>query len=113
MSIEIQRYRPINKGVVKCGFSVKLISWGLTINDCCLMEKGNQSWVSFPSRKYEANGQTKYAPYVFFEKEVLEKLSDAIKTELAKIENSPPPSHEAQYGQGSSNQGNNMDDIPF
>lgn len=82
MTIEIQKYREINKGVVKSAFSVKIVTWGLTINDCCLMEKGDKSWVSFPSRKYEADGETKYFPYVYFDKEINIKISNLIKEKV-------------------------------
>jgi len=93
MSIEIERYREINKGVVKCGFNVKITAWGLTIRDCCLMEKGNQSWISFPSRKYEVDGETKYSDYVYFEKDIKERFSKLIKEKLAEVvqvEEAPP-----------------------
>jgi len=93
-AIEVLNYRPINKGIVKCSFNLKIVPWGLTLRDCAFMEKENNSWISFPSRRYEENGETKYFSYVFFEKEVNERLNAAVKEklrELMKAQEPKPP----------------------
>lgn len=65
--MEILRHRPINKGSVVCGFSMKISKWGLIINDCTLFDKNGRRWISFPQRQYEDKGEKKYAPYLQFE----------------------------------------------
>jgi hypothetical protein len=85
MSIEILHLKTVDKGAVKYSFNVKITAWGMTIRDCCLMEKNDQSWISFPCRKYEKDGETKYADYIFFDKEVKARLVSAIKEELTKV----------------------------
>ncbi len=58
----------------------------MSISDCALMQTETHSWISFPSRKYEIEGETKYWEYVHFEKEIKQRLVDAIKEKLHEME---------------------------
>lgn len=103
MSIEIKNLRPVNKGVVKYSFTARIVKWGMDINDCALMEGPKGSWITFPQRKYEDDGKTKYHPYVYFDKEISERLTAAIKEALKEAVAAQHPSvNDPQYG-----------DVPF
>jgi len=40
---------------------------GLVIRDCCLHQKGDRFWISFPARRYEdQGGKTLWSPVVEF-----------------------------------------------
>ena len=66
--IEIQDFKPKNHQCLLGTFSVKMKKWGhFIIKEMSYFKKGDQRWVSFPSRQYEADGKKKYFPYVGFE----------------------------------------------
>lgn len=80
--MEIQNVKEINKGAVVLSFSVYFREMGMTINDCLFMRSKGKTWVTMPSRKYEKDNETKYYPYVFWDKDKKEKLDRAIMEKL-------------------------------
>jgi len=76
--ILIQDWREVDKGALKAGFSAYIENWKLYIRDMAYFEKDGKRWVNMPSRKYEADGETKYFNYVRFEKEVQERFNQAV-----------------------------------
>jgi len=79
--MEVTRYKSMEgDGPVVAFVSLKVPQWGLHLNDCRLIRSKNGGFfIGFPSKKYEAEGETKYAPYVWFEKEVSEKFQKAAR----------------------------------
>ncbi len=66
--MEILNLKEVNKGALVCFFGIKLPKWGnFIINDCAYMSKDGKRWISFPQKKVEVNGETKYYPYNKFE----------------------------------------------
>jgi hypothetical protein len=76
MDYEVLNARPIDKGIVKAAFDVRL--YDFTIRDWILFSKDGEEWVSGPSRKYQdENGATKYFSYVRIEdKQKYHKFQD-------------------------------------
>lgn len=102
--MKITNLKQINKGLMISGFDVEVKSWGVTFKKCTLFQSGDKRWISFPALKYQdKSGETKYAPYVYLEKERKQKFDekvikmlDAGEYEKAKeydsITQSPAPS---------------------
>jgi len=68
--MEIKNFRRSNgPGASLATFDLSFINMGMTIRNLVLMETKGQKWISFPSKKYESEGKTKYYNYVVFEKE--------------------------------------------
>jgi hypothetical protein len=92
---EITHYKPINKGSLQGTFNLKVLKWGnFIIRDMSYFVKGEKKWVSFPSRIYQKDGETKYFPYMAFEDQemqktfqskVMEALEAVIKTESPRV----------------------------
>jgi hypothetical protein len=83
--MEISNYKPV-KGVVRAFFTLKLPKIKLEFNDCSWAEKDGNRWFSFPSKKYEKDGATKYMPYARFEtKEIKESFDGAFFLVLEKF----------------------------
>jgi len=88
--MEVIYFRFINKGSMKASFNLLIPKWGyFIIRDICLFEKGNQRWVSFPSKVVEKDGQKKYFSYFTFQnqetlKQFQEKVLQAIDIYLQK-----------------------------
>ena len=74
-TMQILKYKPIeSKGPLQGHFSIKIQKWGnFIIHDMSYFKKDNQSWVKFPSKKYEKDAETKYFSYVTFEDENMYK----------------------------------------
>lgn len=110
--IEITHYKSINKNSLIATFSVKMQKWGnFQIRDCTLFQKGSQRWMSYPSRKYNADGKDKYFAFCGFEdRETNEafqkKVLDAVDKYL--ITNPQPQDPTAQMKYISTD-----DEIPF
>lgn len=95
--MEILNYRAHSSGALAGFFDLKIDKWGgFIIRKMKLFNKNGRRWVSFPSEKYEKDGETKYAPYNLFEdqaimekfsKEVVRILDDYI---LTKNQTEPP-----------------------
>ncbi len=77
--IEITNYKAINKGTLVGSFSVRIVGWGMYINDMNLFQKEGKRWVTMPSRMYEKDGTKKYFPYCGFEKsELTERFNTSV-----------------------------------
>jgi hypothetical protein len=81
MSIECTGYKEINKGTLLGYADIFVTKWGIEIRGCSHHKKGNQEWVSLPSREYtKPDGQKAYAPIVQFkEKNHAGAFGDACK----------------------------------
>jgi len=90
--IEITHYKAVNRNSLLATFSIKVQKWGdAIIRDMNLFQKGNQKWISFPSRAYEVDGQKKYFSYFGFvdiemQKKFLEKVMEALEEHIKKNE---------------------------
>lgn len=71
--IEITSVNPINKGDILASVSVYIKPWKMKIHEIMVFQKGVNRWVSLPSRKYEANGETKYIKQLEFDDAGIEK----------------------------------------
>lgn len=82
--IEIVKYKALDHATLKAIFSIKVPKWGnFILHELKLFQKDNVSWVSFPSKEYEKDGQKKYYSYANFEDvEVLKKFQDQILVSL-------------------------------
>lgn len=80
---EIQNPRKINKGAFFGTFSVKEPDGRIT-RDLKLFQKGANSWVSFPAREYEVNGEKRYFEYISYD--TTEKVKSVKADILAAVE---------------------------
>lgn len=71
--INVISVNPINKGDLLASVSVHIKPWKLTIHEIIVMQKGQNRWVNLPQRKYESNGETKYAKLLEFDDSGTEK----------------------------------------
>jgi len=96
--MEITRYKALEgKGNVVAFFSVKIPKFmGMTINSCKLVRSSNGgTFVSLPQQQYDDNGQTKYAPYIWFDKEIMERFQKGVKGALDEyLASNPQPSQQ-------------------
>lgn len=85
MEIEVIKYRPIDKGFLKGFISIYIPKWDFEIHSLQLFEKSGRRWLSFPSRSYEDQGETKYFPFMRFKsKEITEKFNQKVLEALSK-----------------------------
>jgi len=77
--LKLLNFKEVNKGAVLYKFDLTIDSWCLTIKECQLIKTAETSFVSFPSRMYEVEGQKKFMNYVFMEKEKKAKLDHEVK----------------------------------
>jgi hypothetical protein len=107
--IEILKLEMINKGSLIARFNVKMHKWGgFVIRDCTLFDSAGKTWVTFPSKQYEADGKKKYFPYVAFEnhetdKKFREVILKEVNDYLEKMKISKPASQS----------NNNEEELPF
>lgn len=84
--MKILSYKPIGKGFLQGLANIEMPS-GLQIMEMCIFQKGDSRWITFPSRKYEQDGQTKYFPYCRLEAEKMKRfqtqLLDALDAWIA------------------------------
>jgi hypothetical protein len=89
--IEIIKYQKNKKQSVLAGyFAINVHKWGgFIIEDMKHFIKDDKSWVSFPQKEYEYNGEKKYVSYNKFQdpkinssfsKEILNALDNYLKT---------------------------------
>jgi DNA-binding cell septation regulator SpoVG len=88
-SIKVLEFREKNAGGTLRGFANLQLASGLIIKDVGVhIRDSGAKWISMPSRRYEANGETKYFPYVDFkdaatkanfQKQTLAALAEYIK----------------------------------
>lgn len=66
--MKIIQYKPVDKGATKGYITLFVPKWELTIYNITLYEKDGKMWISFPSKSYEKDGQTKWFSFMRFEK---------------------------------------------
>jgi hypothetical protein len=72
--IEIVNYKPSEHQYRKGSFSIKIPKWGnFLIHELSYFKKGDQRWITFPSRAYEKDGEKKYFPFNSFEDALMKK----------------------------------------
>ena len=71
--IEVISVNPINKGDILATVSVAIRPWKLKIHEVMVIQKGANRWVNLPQRRYEVNGETKYAKLLEFDDAAVEK----------------------------------------
>ena len=81
--ISISNYKEINKGSMVATFDATIVKWEMTIRSMTLFEKDGKSWVYFPSRIYEEDGQKKYYSLVC---EKGFRFRDAVKHALSEMD---------------------------
>jgi len=63
--MEITGMRRVNYGKLRAFFNLKLLQYDIIVRDCKLIEGNDgQLFAATPSRQYEKDGETKYAPVV-------------------------------------------------
>ena len=80
--MEVLRYQSANSdsGSLVAWVDFRIPNWGLNLFDCRLMRGRNGGFfIAFPSKKYEKDGETKYAPYFWFDKEVTERFQKSAR----------------------------------
>jgi|SRR5215469_17490977 len=91
--IKISGWRNHNKGTLRGFFTAELPS-GMIIHDCMLHEKGEDRWISLPSREYEQNNERKFQPIItFVDREAEHKFRDQV---LTALDESQPWNREAR-----------------
>lgn len=65
---------------------------GLEINNIKIFQKGEQNWISLPSKMYEIAGKKKFVPYVQFkdaetQKKFMVSVKDAIDKKIDEMKN--------------------------
>lgn len=79
MTIEVTKYKAVDKGAVMASIDIYIQAWDLEIRDIVLFRKDARKWVSMPSRMYEKDGEKKYFQYVRFrDKEKSDKFNHAV-----------------------------------
>jgi len=87
--MKVSNWKNIDKGTLKGSFDMTLIldqgKFEITIHECTLFEKDGRQWVSFPSRKYEKDGEARYIPYVSLPKDLKAKVEAECLKQLPEI----------------------------
>ncbi len=101
--IEILKFKSVSKNSLQGFLDIKVPKWGgFIIREIGYFRKGDQRWISFPSRVYEKDGEKKYHNYNLFEdakvmqefqKKVIEAL-DAYALTYPTCEKDPEPQPE-------------------
>lgn len=79
MAIHVKNYKECkNDGVVLAYIDFTIPEWGIHLNQCKLIraEQGGK-FIGFPCKKYEVEGETKYAPFFCFDKDHNAKFQKA------------------------------------
>jgi len=84
--MEVENYKPINKGCLIGKFDIKIPEWGdLLIRECVLFEKDNKRWVALPSKEYQKDGAKKHFSLIKFSPSVFERLQLSALEKLTKL----------------------------
>ncbi len=107
MTVEIIKYKPLGKNTLVGYVDIFIPKSGMEIYGCSYHRKGQQEWISFPSKEYtDKEGQKKYAPYVRFRER---NHQDAFGREvIAAIK-----AFEEKTSQDGSMFGDDVEDVPF
>lgn len=87
--IDVINVNPINKGDLVASVSVYIRPWKMKIHEITVMQKGVNVWVNLPQRKYEKDGETKYAKLIEFDdpgadKRFRDQITQAVNTYIDK-----------------------------
>lgn len=87
MQIVCLDIRGVKHDTLKAIAKVKLVDWGLIINDVKLLQKEGKYWAAFPTKTYEVDGDKKYLQLIQFEdpkagKILLAEVCDAILSDM-------------------------------
>lgn len=85
--IEVTKYTPTNNenGSIIAFVSFKIPNLGLHLNDCRLIRSRNGGFfIGFPGKKYENDGETKYAPYYYFEGDLKDRFQKQAREAIDK-----------------------------
>lgn len=81
--MKILSYKPIAKGFLLGICNVELPS-GMEVREVTIFQKGDNRWISFPSRKYQKDGKDQFFPLIRLDAEKMKKfqtqLLDALDT---------------------------------
>lgn len=68
--IEVKNVEPINKGNLLAKCDVHIIPWKLTLHEVKIFEKGQNRWITMPSREFVNDMQEKkYIELITFDNE--------------------------------------------
>ncbi len=68
--IEVSNIQPINKGALLASCDVYIKPWDLELNDVKIFEKGQNRWITMPSKEVlNSLGEKKYVEMINFRKE--------------------------------------------
>lgn len=67
---------------------IKIVDWGLIINDVKMFQKDGRYWCAFPDKEYMKEGQKKYYKFLSFEdaevgKKIMEMAVQCIRQRLS------------------------------
>lgn len=110
--VKVVKMRVMQKpGNLKAFFTLSL--GVLDVEDMKLLDGSNGLFIGFPSRKYEANGETKYADIVKLARNAEGKLTDSAKELYDLIINAATAEYEKLGGSVAVAQPDEDDDLPF
>lgn len=85
--MKIITYKTVDKGATKGYITLFVPKWELTIYNITHYAKDGKEWISFPSKSYEKDGQTKWFAFMRFEKpEMMEKFQTAVLSALKEYQ---------------------------
>lgn len=69
--IEVVNFKHVNSETLKGSFDVKFLGNpsvpDFVVRDFKVMQKNGKTWVMYPSKQYEKDGEKKYMSYVYFD----------------------------------------------
>jgi len=82
--MEVTHYRSAEgNGPTIAYVCFKIPEWGLHLNGCSLIRaRSGGRFISFPSKKYQKDGEDKYAPYFGFDRLVGERFQKTAKAAI-------------------------------
>lgn len=105
--IECLRFNPVPPKTSLLGYaSIKVIKWGLIVDNIALHSKNGHYWASLPARSYEKDGEKKWSPYMRMEnqehqKELIKQITDAVVAKMKEMGSEPEPTLPSQdFGGG-------------
>jgi DNA-binding cell septation regulator SpoVG len=90
MKVSAINIRKYEKNTLRGFFSLEMEGL-LTIHECSVHVKGDAWWIGMPAKSYQnAQGEQKWQPFVYMDKERLKKLRDLIKDDLRELLSDAP-----------------------
>lgn len=67
--LEVLNIEAVNKGSLLCKCDVRIIPWQMTLRGICVFEKGQNRWITLPSKEFDDNmtGAKKYVEMIPFD----------------------------------------------